>query len=164
MILREELEVLRGKIIAQHVAAGQKASGRTMQSMRVEVSEDEGVLFGRQAFGTLETGRKGGRVPMGFHKIIRQWMKDKGIDAAPIPYKTNRPHKYTPEERGAMSLAWFISQKIRKEGTSLFRKGGRADIYSNVIPETTERIMNRFLEVMNARISTIKLNKKMVIK
>ena len=85
-ILGIALEELRQRIIANHVAAGQVASGRTRASLRVEVRENEGILWGRSPFGTLETGRKPGKTPQGFVGIIRQWMKDKGIQAAPIPY------------------------------------------------------------------------------
>ena len=157
-ILSEELEVLRKAIIERHLAAGQKASGRTMESLRVETNEDEGTLWGRQAFGVLETGRKDGKVPMGFQAIIRQWMKDKGIKVAPIPYKTNRPHKYTEQERGEMSLSFLIARKIRLEGTRLFRKGGRSDIYSQEVPLAVQRIKKRMLELLNVEIDSIKLN------
>lgn len=158
VILTEELEALKKKIIAQHFGAGQKASGRTAASLRVEVTEEEGTLYGRSPFGTLETGRKSGKVPQGFQAIIRKWMADKGINAEPIPYKTDRPHKYTPQERGNLSLSYLIARKIRREGTSLFRKGGRADIYSNVIPEATERIKGRIVELLKMDVENIKLN------
>lgn len=158
VILTEELEALKKKIIAQHFSAGQKASGRTAASLRVEVTEEEGTLYGRSPFGTLETGRKPGKVPQGFQAIIRKWMADKGINAEPIPYKTDRPHKYTPQERGNLSLSYLIARKIRREGTSLFRKGGRADIYSNVIPAATERIKGRIVELLKLEVENIKLN------
>ena len=158
VILTEELEALKKKIIAQHFGAGQKASGRTAASLRVEVTEEEGTLYGRSPFGTLETGRKPGKVPQGFQAIIRKWMADKGINAEPIPYKTDRPHKYTPQERGNLSLSYLIARKIRREGTSLFRKGGRADIYSNVIPAATERIKGRIVELLRMEVENIKLN------
>lgn len=158
VILTEELEALKKKIIAQHFGAGQKASGRTAASLRIEVTEEEGTLYGRSPFGTLETGRKPGKVPQGFQAIIRKWMADKGINAEPIPYKTDRPHKYTPQERGNLSLSYLIARKIRREGTSLFRKGGRADIYSNVIPAATERIKGRIVELLKMDVENIKLN------
>lgn len=158
VVLTEELEALKKKIIAQHLGAGQKASGRTAASLRVEVTEEEGTLYGRSPFGTLETGRKPGKVPQGFRTIIRKWMADKGIEAEPIPYKTDRPHKYTPQERGNLSLSYLIARKIKREGTSLFRKGGRADIYSNVIPAATERIKSRVVELLKLDVENIKLN------
>ena len=43
-IIGEELEALRKRIIANHEAAGQVASGRTKGSLKVEMSEDGGVL------------------------------------------------------------------------------------------------------------------------
>ena len=58
-IIGEELEALRKRIIANHEAAGQVASGRTKGSLKVEMSEDGGVLWGRQAFAVLETVDQG---------------------------------------------------------------------------------------------------------
>lgn len=158
VVLTEELEALKAKIIAQHVGAGQKASGRTAASLRIEVTEEEGTLYGRLPFGTLETGRKPGKVPQGFQSIIREWMTDKGISATPIPYKTDRPHKYTPQERGNLSLSFLIARKIKREGTRMFRKGGRDDIYSNVIPAAIERIQSRIVELLKLEVESIKLN------
>lgn len=158
IVLREELENLKQAIIKNHFAAGQRASGRTAASLRVEVNETEGSLWGRSPFGTLETGRQSGKVPANFRSIIRQWMQDKGIKARPMPYKTDRAHKYTAEERGELSLAFLIARKIEREGTSLFRKGGRDDIYSNVIPATRERILMRIVELLRAEVKSIKLN------
>ena len=159
LILQEELEKLRMNIISNHLKAGQKASGRTAASMHVEVSEDSGTLWGRNAFGVLETGRKAGRVPKDFQGIIMQWMKDKGIQAAPIPYLTNRPHKYTPQQRGTLRMSYLIARKIRREGTKLFRAGGRQDIYSPEIEKTMERIETRMVSLIKSKIEHIKLNK-----
>lgn len=164
MVLADELELLRKEIIKHHVDAGQMASGKTAASLRVQVSGDEGTLFGRSPFGVLETGRKPGKVPANFQGIIRAWMKAKGIVAQPIPYKTNRPHKYTPEERGELTLSFLIARKIRKSGTRLFRTGGRADIYSNAIPATKQRIMMRIVELVKTDIKSIKLNNYTLIK
>lgn len=159
-IFAEELEALRQKIKAQHISAGQKASGRTAASLRVEVEPEHGTLWGRSPFGVLETGRKPGKMPSGFTGIIKQWIRDKGISVTPIPYKTDRPHKYTPEERGENRLAFFIARKIKRSGTALFRNGGRSDIYSNAIPETTRRIADRLVKLLSTSIDNIKLNGK----
>ena len=98
-ILSDELESLKLRIIANHEKAGQKASGRTEASLHVEVTEDEGIIFGRNAFGTLETGRKGGNVPNNFSDIIKKWARDKGINISPIPCKTDRAHKYSDTKK-----------------------------------------------------------------
>lgn len=163
-ILGIELEELKNRIIANHVAAGQVASGNTRKSLRVEINNYEGILWGRAPFGTLETGRKAGRTPKGFAGIIRQWMKDKGIHAAPIPY-VRQPSdrwqpKYTPQERGDMSLAGAIAHTIRTKGTSLYRSGGRSDIYSNEIPKTENNIVSKLLAIYEAQVESINLNSR----
>lgn len=158
IIIYQELDELKARIIQNHTAAGQVASGRTAKSLRVEVDEESGRLFGRSPFGTLETGRKGGKVPRQFYLIIRKWMADKGIQAPPIPYKTNRPHKYTPEERGALSMAAAIAETIRKKGTKLYRDGGRNDIYSKEIEKTRKILAERLSRFIIQKMQHIKLN------
>ena len=142
-VVQEELNALRQKIIDNHLRAGQKASGRTISSLHVEVDESEGTLFGRKAFGTLETGRRGGKVPKGFYHIILQWMKDKRINV-------EKPKTF----------AYFVARKIAREGTKLYRQGGRDDIYSNEIPKTEESILNRITGLLSAEVEHINLNSK----
>lgn len=140
-ILSEELESLRKRIIANHEAAGQVASGRTRDSLRVEATDDEGILFGRYPFGTLETGRKPGKVPKGFAAIIEQWVKDKGIkpkDPESFPYR--------------------VARKIEKEGTELYRSGKTEDIYSSEIPKTIESIGDRITGALGIEVEHINLN------
>lgn len=162
IIINEELERAK-EIIIQHIwANGQNASGKTVKSLRVEVTEEGGTLYGRNFFGTMETGRRAGKIPYGFTGIIAQWMKDKGIHGKPIAYKTNRAHKYTPQERGDMSMASAIAHTIATNGTKLHRDGGRADVYSNVIPETMERLGNRLMQLIHMYIETIKINNETI--
>lgn len=140
-IVSEELEVLKERIVANHRAACQVASGRTIESMKVERTEDGGILWGRNAFGTLETGRKPGKVPKGFSDIILQWMEDKGI-------KANHPK----------SFAFLVARKISEEGTKLFRDGGRNDIYSPEIIDTMESISERIGLRFGTEVEHINLN------
>ena len=142
-VVSEELESLRQRIIENHLRAGQKASGRTIASLHVETDNDGGILFGRKAFGTLETGRRGGKVPKGFYHIIYQWMQDKGI-------QVERPK----------SFAYLVARKIAREGTKLYRQGGRDDIYSNEIPKTTESVLSRITGLLGASVESINLNSK----
>ena len=161
-VLTEELSRLAERIKENHRNAGQVASGRTLESITYEVTEDRGTLFGRFPFGTLETGRKAGAVPLAFDAIIRQWILDKGISVEPIPYKRKPTKdwqpKYTPEERGLRTMASAIATKIRKEGTLLYRQGGRADIYSNEIPDAIKRIEERIAKVFSLTIDSIHIN------
>lgn len=140
-LVASELEALKQRIIENHRSAGQVASGRTIASLKVEITEDGGVLWGRSAFGTLETGRKGGKVPEGFWKIIRQWMDDKGI-------QVEKPD----------SFAYLVARKIAKEGTQLFRDGGRSDIYSPEVKDTVERVSDGIGILFGSEVEHINLN------
>lgn len=163
LIIREELERARQLIINHIRLNGQNASGRTIRSLHVEMpSEDEGELWGHFPFGVLETGRRSGRVPRNFRAIILQWMKDKHLSAAPIPYKTDRPHKYTPQERGDLSMASAIAHTIATKGSKLHRDGGRADVYSNVLPETMKRLSERMIFLIRKTYESIKLNNETI--
>lgn len=158
-IVRDELLSLRSRIIANHIAAGQKASGATIESMVVEMTKDGGILYGRFPFKGLETGRKPGRVPANFRQIILQWMQDKGIKATPIPYNRQPSErwtpKYTPQERGDISLAGAIAHKIAEKGTKLYREGGRDDIFSQEIPNTVEAIYSKVTSYFSMEITDI---------
>lgn len=157
-IMREELERAR-QLITNHIRInGQNASGRTINSLHVETTAEEGVLYGHRPFGVLETGRKAGKVPYGFRGIILQWIRDKKIQVTPMPYKTDRPHMYTEQERAEMSMAGAIAYTIAKRGSALHRSGGRDDVYSNVVPQTLERVRARLISLIGMDISHIVIN------
>lgn len=144
-IVFEELEDLRKRIISNIDSSGRRVSGRTSKSMRTDGSENRGVLFGRMAFGTLETGRKPGKVPAGFYQIIKQWVIDKGISFD------------SQSERN--SFAYLVSRKIAGEGTQLYRRGADTDVYTAEVPETISRIKDRVGFLMRMEFESIKLNK-----
>lgn len=150
-VLSEALAKLRSNIIVNHLEAKQAASGETARSLRIEDTPIGAVLLGRKYFGTLEDGRKAGPVPRNFNDIITQWIIDKGIMVKPIPYvrraSAKWQPKYTPQERGLMSLAGAISHTIREKGTRLHRQGGRKDIFTNEI-ETTVSAVKKELTVI----------------
>lgn len=163
LIMREEAERAKQLIINHIRINGQNASGRTIASLHVEQpSDEETILWGHKPFGVLETGRRAGRVPYGFRGIILQWMRDKGIHGTPIAYKTQRAHKYTPQERGDMSMAGAIAHTIATKGSKLHRTGGRNDVYSNVIPETMKRLGDRLISLIHLGIGSIKLNNETI--
>ncbi len=161
-IVVNEVEALKQRIAANIVSTGQNASGRTVASLEVVEMDDSVKLLGRFPFGALETGRKTGKVPKGFQGIIIQWMRDKGIKADPIPYIRTPSEKwqpkYTPGQRGDMSLAGAIAHKIKTEGTKLFRDGGRQDVYSNEIPVTLKNIQHQLVGLFESEIQTININ------
>lgn len=128
------------------------ASGRTSQSLRVVMTNTGGEIWGRRYFRGVEQGRGGGRVPRNFQSIIRQWIIDKGLTPQAIPYKrkpsANWQPKYTPEERGLRQMASAIAHTIEKSGTSLYRRGGRKDIFTNVIEENKPAILQVAKEII----------------
>lgn len=140
-LVSSELEALKQKVIENQKNSGLVASGRTIASMKVEVTEDGGVMWGRSPFGTLETGRNPGKVPAGFWKIIRQWMDDKGI-------QVQKPD----------SFAYLVARKIANEGTQLFRNGGRDDIYSPEVKDTVERVSQGIGILFGSEVEHINLN------
>ena len=163
VIVAEELELLKGRIIANMHAQNAVASGRTIRSLKVVPEEYGAALVSEQQmpFGVLETGRRGGKIPYGFAGIIYQWMQDKGVHSdRVIPYKTNKPHKYSEQERADRSMAAAIAHTIAKSGSSLYRKGGRDTIYSQEIPKTIARIEAKLSTFVEAVVmEQIKLNK-----
>ena len=159
-VLTEELTSLKAVITNNIRAAGEWASGKTAASMEVHVTGMTGELTGRRAFGTLETGRRPGRIPRNMRDIIYEWMQHKGIHAEPMPYVTKGPHKYNSAQlRGDMSMAGAIAYTIKTRGTRLYRDGGRNDIYSQAIPEAVAKINARLGGIFKAVVEEqIKLN------
>ena len=135
---------------------GTNASGRTSASLRVVMTNTGGEIWGRKYFRGVEQGRAGGNVPRNFIGIIRQWILDKGLTYQAIPYKRNpsatwQP-KYTPEERGLRQMASAIAHTIEKSGTSLYRRGGRKDIFTNVIEENKPAILQVAKEIITTNL------------
>lgn len=160
-LVGNELETLRQRIIQNIQAAGAVATGKTIQNIYVERRADGGALKfrGSMPFAVLETGRKGGKVPMMFSTIIYNWMQTRGIHGLPMPYKTNRQHKYaSAQERGDWSMASAIARTIARSGTKLYRDGGRTNIYSNEIPQTVKTIRDALLKLMLGQFKTIYIN------
>lgn len=144
IVLRELLN-LRQRIADNIRKNGQTASGRSERSLIVEDEGDSIVLYGRKAFGTLETGRRGGAVPRNFTAILYQWSMDKRISFG--------------SERERWSFAYALGKRIQKEGTLLHKLGGRKDVYSNEIPQALENINKSLATALSMRVMEgIKIN------
>ena len=143
--------MLREDIIANHFAAGQKASGRTAQSMTINVTNESGVvvgtLDGRAYFGNLEQGNQPFRAqyfrrradgstypsaPKWLIDIIAEWASDKGID---------------------LDSPWGVATSIMVNGTALFRNGGRADIFTPEIPKAVNEIQRCLAGLFDAQLT-----------
>lgn len=164
-ILADELEQLRQRIVANMERVGAVASGRTRDSMHVEVVADtQGILYGGlpdgAPFGTLETGSAPHGharysypkqpLPRSFAAIIYDWMVAKGITAQPTGSQT--------QEQANRSLSYAIAITIARSGTKLFRNGGRTDIYSNEIPQTIANVNARVIKELQLQVEDINQN------
>lgn len=131
----------KNQIVKNYIASGQKTTGKTLDSLTVDMNETGGGLTAWKYFTISETGRKPGKVPYNFAEIIMKWAAVKGLSV-------NR------------SFGYLLAQKIRKEGTLLYRQGGRKDIYSNVLTESNinklvEAIGNSFLINVSSTIDNL---------
>ena len=141
-ILRDELEQLRQRIIANMGAADQIVTGKTRDSLQVAVAPQAegayGVLPGRFAFAALERGtrpwvRKPGRVPRFFADLIGEWIAARGLEG-----RLNK---------------WAVAHTLIHKGSSLYRKGGRSDIYTPEIARTMENLGDRIIERYSVLVS-----------
>ena len=147
----EILQILteaKDEIISNIDSQGIRASGRTQKSLKVEDRGEHLVLMQDSTgapFETLQYGREGGKVPMGFQSIIKQWIIDKGITTNPIDYKRVPSEKwqpkYTPAERGLLAAAGAIAHNIKENGTERFRQNNE-NVYSDILTKTIEKLEN----------------------
>lgn len=146
MDLRNEilgiLETAREKIVGNIEGQNIKASGRTQNALKVEDRGSKLVLLddgGGAPFETLQYGREPGKVPAGFRNILKEWLVVKNIAVEPIPYKTAKGGKYTPQERGLMKAAGAIAHKIATKGTDRYSQPNE-NVYSEAINEAIDKI------------------------
>lgn len=135
-ILNDEANNFITKVKDNLASTGTDATGETSKSLRYEITEEGNKIvlsvFGRKYFATVETGRKPTPgIPPSRDMIdnITKWVAARG----------------KPE-----SMVWAVAVSIQNKGTSLFRKGGRTDIYTDekesfadkIFMEVTESIAN----------------------
>lgn len=128
VMLQEVFEQAKRDIIANHERAGQVASGKTRDSLSVEVTSDitsaTATMYGRKYFAALETGsqpweKQYKHPPKPFVETIAKWMVDKGIEGV---------------------SAYLVARKIMREGTRLYRADGRQNVFTPVMSDIEERI------------------------
>lgn len=119
---------VQGEIIDQILKTKMNASGKTAASLEVVPSNTGGSLMAAQHIIFLETGRpptKDGAATGNptLLEIIKQWVIDKGVDANP----------------------YAITKTIHKEGTRLYRQGGKSGVLS--IPLRLAGLNTLFAEI-----------------
>lgn len=121
-ILFDFLDAIRKEVIIEQERQNRVASGKSVDGYQVESTNVLGTFSGVSYSGTLETGRKPGKVPQGFSLIILEWMNQKSLHSA-------------ESEAKRKSIAYLIARKISREGTTLHRQGGKSGVFTNVITE-----------------------------
>lgn len=137
------------KIQGNLSSTGTNATTETSKSVRYSV-ESHGnkstlTIAAKPYFMVVETGRR----PTPDKKPSRDMIDNLG--------------KWVAARGKEDSMKWAIAMKINKEGTDLFKKGGRKDIVSNVITDEfindlAQEILTHFAESVLS--SVVKLHKK----
>lgn len=155
-IIQSHVERVKADIERNMERYRRNASRRSVNSLTIEtIGDSRVILWGERSFWVMERGRKGGRVPSNFHAIIRQWIIDKGVKFRIIPYKTNRPHKYTVEERSLNMAAGAIAYNIMKFGTRLHRDQDFDDIFTSSIERELEKMQSEIIFVASTEVERI---------
>ena len=148
-VVTRELQSLAKRIAENIRRNGQTASGRSERSLVVEETGDTVTLYGRRYFQSLERGTPplGDRIQiLPFAHILHRWAMDKGISFS--------------DDRERWSFAFALAKKIKREGSALYRDGGRSDVYSNEIPKTLESINQSLAATLAMRVMEgIEINK-----
>lgn len=124
-----ELEKLGNKFIEdvkkRSISAGQKVTGRTLASLKViKINDNHIQIEGFDYIGTLEVGRKGGKIPYNFKQILIDWAKAKGITFSSDAQRN--------------SWAWFTAKKIARQGTQ--RNKNPQDIFTTPLADLTKEV------------------------
>lgn len=137
---KHELEAILQKVIDNFLIPrfnelGMNASGEWLASLEIEVGDDSGKIRGRDYSEQLAQGRKPGKAPP--VRQLERWVNAKlGI--------------YGPE---ATSMAFAISKKIAKEGTSWYQKGGTDLIEVLSEPKTIQFIQEQLSAILTVRVA-----------
>jgi hypothetical protein len=141
-ILQDESQSLIDKIRQNMASTDTNATGKTSESLEYQIIEEGDrttINILANAFAqVIETGRKPTPEKEPSYSMIenlREWA----------------------EARGLSSLVWGIAKEINKNGTKLWQKGGRNDIYTLPFNEFVDILTNKILdmEIDNFFIKTI---------
>lgn len=131
-ILSDETNYFLSEVKRNLDNTGTTATGKSRDSLRYEITEEGNkivlTVFGKPYFAVVETGRKptpDKKPSRAMIENIKEWVNARG----------------KPE-----SMVWAIATKINKEGTELWKKGGRTDIYTDLKEGFADRIFAEAVE------------------
>lgn len=114
------LDGVRDAYIKDQKDKGIYSSGKSASSIRKDVEETSGQLFGSSYFYQQKHGRKPGKFPP--IDDILNWIRAKGIQPGmyqPTPKTGQKIPK--PRQMTERQLAFLFAQKIAREGTDIFQ-------------------------------------------
>ena len=120
--------------------AGQVATGRTLRALEVRVRNEGaaiiGEIWGRPFTGALETGSRPARrrgtaaERKAMVANMKEWCRIRGLTDGMT-------------DRQAENFARWLSWYIKRNGSALFRKGGRRDIITPAVEATKNELAER---------------------
>lgn len=125
----------------EHEKAGQVASGKTLESFRFELIEENEVfkvqIIGANNVQWLDTGRGSGKLPANWHEIMTKWVQDKGISGQ---FRT---------QQQLNSFIYLVGRKTKNEGNLQHRTGrtflGGVKPISEAFKDENMKELNRLL-------------------
>jgi len=172
MLKKSDLETLANKCVSEIGEAldstGTTASGKTKKGIYAEVSDYQiTILSNRGGFANVEAGQSKGKRPYNFRDIIKQWILDKGISIAAMPYSPNYKgidgkFKFSSaKDRGLYYAAGAIAYSNAKKGSSLWLKGGRRDVFTPAVERLVDAVTESYAMEINTRIEAIFINSEL---
>lgn len=128
-ILIKGLSDFKQRVAENILSKGVFASGRTTESMRVDVSGDTGIMWGRENFSNIEEGVSPAEAKLKSSTLansIYWWSMSKGIEFA--------------NESKRNSFARIVANNLEYYGSWLYRNGGRKDIYTSEVPQLIKEV------------------------
>lgn len=148
------------------------ASGKTSKGLFSVVSDYSIEIYSdRRGFANVEAGQNPGKRPRNFRDIIKQWILDKGLSIAAMPYKQTyinmmgrnaKTLKFrTEHERGLHYAASAIAWSNKTKGSRLYKKGGRNDVFSPAIERLVNRVADAAAQDLSLKIDAIFISTKL---
>ena len=107
-VIEAVLEGIAEDLIRDQQKKGMRASGKSAESFRIDIDEEEGKLYAASHWYWQINGRKPGPFKDGIETML-EWIKRKGI----------RPRDPKTSLR---SLAFLFARKIQQQGNDIFLK------------------------------------------
>lgn len=135
------------------------ASGKTSAGLFSVVSDYSIEIYSdRRGFANVEAGQNPGKRPRNFRDIMKQWILDKGISIAAMPYSPKYKGKKkfgSAKERGLHYTAGAIAWSNKTKGSRLYKSGGRSDVFSPAVENLVNKVADLAAKDLSLKIDAI---------